>query len=38
MSHMFCRGIGETDKMLLISIPDISKWDITNVVDMSYLL
>ena len=37
MSHMFCRGIKENDKMLLIEIPDIEKWDTTYVTDMSYL-
>ena len=37
MSHMFCRGIKEDDRMLLWQIPDISKWNTTNVTDMSYL-
>ena len=37
MSHMFCRGIEEIDLMLVTSIPDISKWDTSNVNDMSYL-
>ena len=37
MSHMFCRGIDENDKMLLIKISDIDKWDSTYVTDMSYL-
>jgi len=37
MSHMFCRGIEENDRMLLIKIPDIHNWDTTYVTDMSYL-
>ena len=37
MSHMFCRGIKEDDRMLLWQIPDISKWNTKNVTDMSYL-
>ena len=37
MSHMFCRGIETTDKMSLVSIPNISEWDTKNVTDMSYL-
>ena len=37
MSHMFCRGIEEDDRILLWQIPDISKWNTINVTDMSYL-
>ena len=37
MSHMFCRGIEENDKMLLIEISDIDKWETTYVTNMSYL-
>ena len=37
MSHMFCRGIEESDKMLLTKISDIDNWDTTYVTDMSYL-
>ena len=37
MSHMFCRGIKEDDKMLLFSIPDSNSLDTSNVTDMSYL-
>ena len=37
MSHMFCRGINELDTMLLLSIPDINKWNTINIIDMSYL-
>ena len=37
MSHMFCRGIEENDKMLLIKISDIDKWETTYVTNMSYL-
>ena len=37
MSHMFCRGVEEIDGMFVTSIPDISKWDTSNVFDMSYL-
>ena len=37
MSHMFCRGIEENDKMLVINISDMYKWDTEYVTDMSYL-
>ena len=37
MSHMFCRGIEEDDRILLWQIPNISKWNTINVTDMSYL-
>ena len=37
MSHMFCRGIEENDKMLVIDIFDMDKWDTEYVTDMSYL-
>ena len=37
MSHMFCRGIEEDDKMLLVSIPNANNWDSRDVIDMSYL-
>ena len=37
MSHMFCRGIDEKDRMLLMNITDITKWDTKNITDMSYL-
>ena len=37
MSQMFCRGIGEEDRMLLISIPNIYNWETRYVTDMSYL-
>jgi len=37
MSHMFCRGIEEDDRMLLWKISDISKWNTKYVTDMSYL-
>ena len=37
MSHMFCRGIEENDRMLLIEVSDICNLDTTYVTDMSYL-
>ena len=37
MSHMFCRGIEEMDRMLVTNINDINKWNTKYVTDMSYL-
>ena len=37
MSHMFCRGIEEMDRMLVFYINDFSKWVTRYVTDMSYL-
>ena len=37
MSHMFCRGIEEADRMLVTFIKDFSEWDTRYITDMSYL-
>ena len=38
MSHMFCRGIDNDDRMTLLSIPNISQWDTKNTIIIEFIL